>query len=438
MSVQNPVILVPGITASRLSDWYPVSPETVWSVLGKKYTRVALHPDNLKYERDEPARVVPDKVFTIPYGELIDELRHDLSPRGDRPTPVYPFAYDWRHPLDETEALLADFVKEVIERTMLIPHYHEAGYADDPKVDLVGHSMGGLIIAGYLEKEGRSAPVGKVATLGSPFRGSFEAALKVTTGLAELGLGSQSSSEREAARLTPALYHLLPKFRGAIDAEPGLPRTLYNPNLWQPGILDTIAEYIRLHGLEKSDRKIRAHRLFRGILRKAQAHRRRLESFKLGGTALQDNDWLCIVGVNTETRIKLRIRNVRNKPVFDLTSTDRQNRWDKNEYPQAERVRTGDGTVPYLGAQSAFIPVEKLVCVTPQDFGYWEVADRLLNKTVGLHGMLPKMNLIHRLIYRHFTGKSRKGTWGRPAPDLPEGQAWDPPIKRLNDESKRD
>ncbi|MBW1995377.1 MAG: hypothetical protein JRI77_13160, partial [Deltaproteobacteria bacterium] len=45
--------------------------------------------------------------------------------------------------------------------------------------------------------------------------------------------------------------------------------------------------------------------------------------------------------------------------------------------------------------------------------------------------LLPKMNLIHRLIVSHFTGRTRRGTWGRPAPDLPQGVMWDPPISGL-------
>lgn len=238
MGVQNPVIVVPGITASALRDEYPVNPETAWATFTKAYDRIALHPDNLRYEWDEPARVVRDQAFAIPYNELIAELRHDLTPREDQPTPVYPFAYDWRQPLEATEQLLGGFIDEVIERTKLLPHYHKAGYAAQPKVDLVGHSMGGLIIAGYLQRAGPAARVGKVATLGSPFRGSLEAPLKITTGLSSLGAGRASSREREVSRLTP-----------------GLPDDIYDAGAWQPSILETVGEYIRLYGLDKTRRR---------------------------------------------------------------------------------------------------------------------------------------------------------------------------------------
>jgi pimeloyl-ACP methyl ester carboxylesterase len=429
MAYQNPVIVVPGITASKLLDAYVIDPETVWAALTKNYDRIALHPDNLRYERDEPARVLPDQVFDIPYGELIKELRHDLSPREDQPTPVYPFAYDWRQPLDATELQLEAFVDEVMERTRLMPKYNQAGYADDPHVDLIGHSMGGLLIAGYLQRKGKAARVGKVATLGSPFRGSFEAVLKVTTGLATLGNVDPSSREREVARLTPALYYLVPNFADAVQADPGLSADLFDPQAWQPTILETLTEYVRLYGLSKADRKKQAETLFTGLLKQAQDYRTRAESLDLGKANLSDADWLCIVGVHQQTRVRLHITADRKGPLFDLRSDDRTDGWKDQDASQ--HVCTGDGTVPYLGARCAFIPVQRIVCVSPEDFGYWEVGDRLLLGPVGLHGMLPKMNLIHRLIASHFTGKLRKGTWGHPPPDLPSEQEWDPPIEGL-------
>ena len=49
-------------------------------------------------------------------------------------------------------------------------------------MDLVGHSMGGLVIAGYLATLGKKHRIGSVVTLATPFQGSYEAVIKVTTG----------------------------------------------------------------------------------------------------------------------------------------------------------------------------------------------------------------------------------------------------------------
>ena len=55
----------------------------------------------------------------------------------------------------------------------------------------------------------------------------------------------------------------------------------------------------------------------------------------------------------------------------------------------------------------------------------------------GLHGILPNMNMLRRLIVRHFTGRedSRCNTWGRRAPGVGK-KDWAPPLKGLRDKGK--
>ena len=89
MPLPNPVIVVPGITATTLRDEYPISPEVVWSVLTKKYMRASLHPDDHRFELIEPARVQPGELFGVAYGELVEDLRADLSSRAGSEVPVY-------------------------------------------------------------------------------------------------------------------------------------------------------------------------------------------------------------------------------------------------------------------------------------------------------------------------------------------------------------
>lgn len=428
--LSNPVLVVPGITATYLRDDYRLPAETVWSVMRKQYERVALHPDNLRYEAVQPARVTADQLFEIAYRELIAELRHNLTEHKDQPTPVYPFGYDWRQPLAAIEAQLGEFIDEVIDRTKLLRQYDANGYAENPKVNLVGHSMGGLVIAGYLESKGPDAPVEKVATLATPFQGSFEAVLKVATGTADLGSTPLSSRERDAARLTPALYHLIPSFRNGVDSKaPDLPTSLFEPELWQPSVVKTISEFIQTTGLHRRAPKQQAAELFSALLSEAKSHRRRIDRFKLEQAGLTPSDWLCVVGVDATTRVRLEITKRSGGPEFVLASKDRQNLWpSRHTDPKTARF-TGDGTVPYEGAVPKFLEERNLVCVTPDDFGYWEIGDRVLTGVAGFHGILPNMDLVHRLIVRHFTGRPDKhrNTWGRTAPGVGEGD-WAPPL----------
>ena len=186
MVFQNPVIVVPGITATSLIDDYPLKADALWSmVLNKEYARIALHPDDLRYEAIEPAHVVPRQLFPI-YDDLIKALRHELSSRADKPTPVFAFPYDWRMDIAATANHLGAFIDEVISRTRLLHHYEGA---DHLKVDLVGHSMGGLLIGEYLSQFASRSKVSKVVTIGTPFTGSVEAVVKIATGMSLLAGG---------------------------------------------------------------------------------------------------------------------------------------------------------------------------------------------------------------------------------------------------------
>jgi pimeloyl-ACP methyl ester carboxylesterase len=427
-----PTILIPGIMGTVLRDEYPVAPETVWSpfkLLIKAYDRITLHPDNTRLELKEPARVVRDQVFEISYSEFIEELRHNLSPQGDEPVPVFPFAYDWRQPLEAAQEALAEFVDEVIDRTKLLSHYHKKGYGSDSfpgKVNLAAHSMGGLIVAGYLKKYS-DKKIYKIATIGAPFRGSLEAVAKTATGVGGLGVSTSSSREREAARVTPSLYYLLPSFKGAVDPKPeaGLSDDLFLPTTWQPGILETLASFIRIYGLDESDPQRQAVKLLTNLLDAAWRHRTRIEKLILN----DPKRWLCIVGVNATTRVKMQIeKDTDGKPSFDLSDKDFLNEWDDKD--PALHVLTGDETVPYLGGRASFIPTEQVVCVIPGDYGFWEIKDKFLNKA-GFHANLPNMNLVQRLVVSHFKDEKYGDVWGRPAPDLPANKTWDPPIQGL-------
>ena len=401
----SPVILIPGITASVLHDGYELPPEAVWTTaLKRRYERITLHPEDQRYEFREPARVAPHGPFPLIYEDLVEELRDGLSEDIGAPVPVFPFGYDWRMPLDHTEERLAAFVDEVIDRTLLMHHYrNDSGYREHPKVTLIGHSMGGLIIAGYIERH-TGAKVDKVVTLASPFQGSYEAVLKVATGTADFGDDSGKARERRMARLTPALYHLLPSFAG-VDADDGLETDLFHPDAWQPSVLNSIEAQVGDWDISGSD-------LFRAMLDQARAHRARISTLQLGGPGnsgsnghqVGTDDWLAIAGTDCKTRVGLRVeRDENGAPRFDLRSDERRNDWDpkKNGNPRD----TGDGTVPLAGAIPPFLEEARLICVTPGDFGYWELRDRALSGLAGFHGLIPKMNMLHRLILRFLLNK---------------------------------
>jgi pimeloyl-ACP methyl ester carboxylesterase len=415
----NPVIFVPGIKGSALRDEYPIEPETVWSVMRavvKSYDRITPHPYNTKYEVQEPARVVKDQVFGLFYSEFIEELRHNLTMNPAEPVPVFPFAYDWRQALETTQQQLRDFVEEVVERTSLLRHYNQDGYNNTTgKVNLVGHSMGGLIIAGHLAKAGLNR-LDRVATIASPFRGSLESIAVATIGASSLNSGS--SREREAARVTPSLYYLLPSFAAAVTN--ASTESLFDSGRWQNSILDTLNLFIQRNWLP-NDPHLSAGDLLSTMLAQAKAQRAVMEGLQLP----DQKKWLCIAGVNAETRVNMTIQDD-GAGTIRFSLEDAVN--DFKSRTEAKRVRTGDNTVPYLGAQSGFIPKNQIICVTPEDYEFFEIKDKVLNN-IGLHANLPNMNLVQRLVTTHLLQKKQGDLGGRPGPDVASAD-WDPPIQK--------
>jgi len=73
---------------------------------------------------------------------------------------------------------------------------------------------------------------------------------------------------------------------------------------------------------------------------------------------------------------------------------------------------------------------KNLVLETPDDHGSWEIQDRALTLAAGFHGILPNMNMLHRLIVWFFADRpdKHKNTWGRPAPGVDKDN-WEPPLQ---------
>jgi len=426
--VQNPVIVVPGITATSLVDDYPLKTEELWTmVFHKEYARTALHPDDLRYEAIEPAHVIPREVFPM-YEDLIKALRYELSARADKPTPVFAYPYDWRMDIASTAARLGAFVDEVLARTRLLHHYEDAG---DLKVDLVGHSMGGLLICEYLSQFGKRSQVGKVVTIGTPFAGSIEAIVKMTTGMSVLTGSEPKEREREAARVTPAVYQLLPSFDEAVIDDDGNEIDIFDPGNMQRSVIKSLTEFVRLYsvGTRSKDRESKAEEILADMLGAARKHRKTIDDFKVANAGLKQSDWLAIAGVGQKTRIQMVVRQKKGSPRFVIEEDQFVNELSG---ANSGSMRTGDGTVPLSAAIPQFLRPSALVCVTQDDLGMFELRDRFLVEVGGFHGLLPRVNLVQRLVARHLQPKYAGTVWGRRLPGSP---SWRPPVSGLSERS---
>lgn len=413
---QSPVVVVPGITATTLEDQYPIPPDEVWSALTPLATalgstqmdRIALHPDDVRWEAIEPARVLPHSVFGFIYRDLVAALRHDLTKDRAKPTPVFAFPYDWRQDCARSADQLAGFVDEVLARTALLPHYR----GGRTRVDLVGHSMGGMVIADYLVRHGGDK-VRRVVTMGSPFEGAIDALIKLAMGLGSLTGEHPRDREREAARTIPAIYQLLPTFPGAIKKSATFSTDLFDVGAWQPSILSTLATWIKRH-----DALIKPKALFQQYLGTAKSLRDRSRTLVLDDVLPEGDDgWLAIVGVDAKTQVQAGIGQWNDAPSFEFDESPR------NDWPKAA---TGDGTVPFGGACPKFIDLDRLVCVRPKDFDFTEFRDRAAAAAIGFHAFLPTVNLVQRLTLKFLRPEFDGDVWGWKAPGVAKARfpAW--------------
>lgn len=222
---QPPVVVIPGIMGSKFYD--QSSGEEIWP--GSWYQLLTGDYSELKLEID-PATLQPrlddlspkgltDKVAGKDfYGGILDTLEnyggYQRLELGEKPLQgrrhYYVFAYDFRQDNVVSAAKLADFIAQI----------RKDHQRPDLTVDIVAHSMGGLI-ARYFLRYGREdvlddnnfpvngygrSRVRRVVLLGTPNFGSILAFHRLNRGL-PLGLGTISV---EVLASMPSIYQLLP------------------------------------------------------------------------------------------------------------------------------------------------------------------------------------------------------------------------------------
>lgn len=250
---QPPVIFIHGVLGSKLKDieteedlW----PGTVSRLLLHDYADIAfdVNPDTL-----EP---LPSKAFAYEisdgaagkdfYGKIVRTLSdtggYKLSKAGEKVNPkqknYYVFHYDWRQDNVISAGNLADFIEQV-----------RLDYNDpNLKVDIVAHSMGGLIARYYL-RYGKQDVIGdndfdqklnmygaervrRVILLGTPNLGSVKTLNLFIQGV-DIGIHSIGT---ETLASMPSLYQLFPhplvNWIIKSDGSP-LDRDLFDVELWR-------------------------------------------------------------------------------------------------------------------------------------------------------------------------------------------------------------
>lgn len=234
--VRRPVIVIPGI----LGSW-PV-PASV----AKHY----LWEDLQFWNRSYKTSLVLD-----PIEHTYDGLMNDLVLKGyERNKTLFPFPYQWRQDNVKTAGQLAQKIADV------------KGFCGCPKVDLVGHSMGGLVARQYIESDAYQNDVQNLIQIATPNAGSVDSYDKWEAGEFRVGDGIKNnvahtlfeSEALHAGHVTLLQYvrqnvvtvqQLLPIFNyinGRTYPE-GYPRNQFLENLNIPANVDRLKQRVTLY-----------------------------------------------------------------------------------------------------------------------------------------------------------------------------------------------
>ena len=167
-SGKTPVILLPGIlgstTGKRLA--VPTLPRDL-AVVGSSYTDWGGRPWHILqsvYGLFDPLFLWESK--RVGWWPLIESLEHDGYRVG---CTLFPAPYDWRLPVNQ---IVSFYLSQVVQDARRL--------SGSKKVDIIAHSMGGLVARAYIQDSRRFATdqdvdVGKLAMLGTPNLGAVKA-----------------------------------------------------------------------------------------------------------------------------------------------------------------------------------------------------------------------------------------------------------------------
>lgn len=221
LPMRDVIVVIPGITGSVLQhdgrDVWAVSGGAVWGALRslmRNFDRLVLTDDDLDADVLDDGVTAPrlvDDVHLIPglwkidgYSGLLNGLRERFDVVAADPglgivSNLQPFPYDWRRDNRVASRRLGALVNDVLPAWR-----HQTGYAD-AKVIVIAHSMGGLVASHWVHVGDGAEQCRAVLTLGTPFRGSPNAAASLGCGVRKLGVDLT-----DLMRSFTSVYQLMP------------------------------------------------------------------------------------------------------------------------------------------------------------------------------------------------------------------------------------
>ncbi|MDB2449056.1 alpha/beta fold hydrolase [bacterium] len=219
---RNPVVVVPGLLGSRLCVSDGDEAKVVWGTVTSitQFTSLAYDPADRSIQ---PCGLIREVSYLGVYKQevyagFVDRLVEEGYREGDN---LFLFDYDWRLSVFDNARLLADFIEREVPGT--------------ERVDLVAHSMGGLIARTYILEQGGDQQVARLITAGTPLRGSVEVfdLLENGWGTANLFMGGIEGFRRTMLTF-PSTFDLIPRYDGCCgdDSSESLAFNIDDPDAW--------------------------------------------------------------------------------------------------------------------------------------------------------------------------------------------------------------
>ncbi len=330
---REPVVIVPGIAGSALAR--ASDGEEVWPNIGKMASIGGVlsgdtYLDDLALDAQGHSTVamsVPDILRTVTttisflavqkdfYGDLIDAFVSDGYVENKD---LFVAPYDWRLNIDDATGALDAKIRQAITAS------------SDGKINIVAHSMGGVLIKQYLRDRPDSSFLDKLVLVGVPQLGAPKA-FKVLNYGDNLGVAFgpfdilNSSEIKKIAQNMPSLYELLPSSR-YVQVNGGYVRDFHNGS--NGSVLDYDA-IRRLMTSNSSDSRNAA------LLDAAAAFHARLDGQPVG------------VSNSTNAASATSVYNVLGCRIPTISEFDL---YDGDEVDISQT--TGDGTVPEVSAMN--------------------------------------------------------------------------------------
>lgn len=223
-TVRFPVIFIPGIGGSE----FQASQDIIWSNPDGHegtYSHAYTNGEKIWVNETEAAMPGDDDYFDVlrlkedgQTPEALLSLTGNLTSFGysdidsffeeigyTKGTNFFVFPYDWRKDIRTTQDNLDDLVEEAKTSS------------GQPKVNIVAHSMGGLVARNYISDSSKAVKVNKLIELGVPHLGSVDALKVIMYGkplgrqiLGDFYLGVTASEVKDIAQNLPSMFQLLP------------------------------------------------------------------------------------------------------------------------------------------------------------------------------------------------------------------------------------